>query len=684
MVKQQSGFTLIELMIVVAIIALLAAGFIPAVIFAWAYELTAEGIKKEKDVDRTQSIAPSTGRKLDFTIIGILAAAVVILLVDRFTGPGSIETTAETKPPIEAVEASRDKSIAVLPFVNMSSDAEQEYFSDGISEEILNSLAKVKELKVAGRTSSFAFKGQNQDLRQIGQTLGVENILEGSVRKAGTTVRITAQLIQVEDGFHLWSETYERELTDVFAIQDEIAQAILVQLKAHLIDQGLAVQTSTRTDTKAYDLYLLARERIYERKPESIKFAADLLDEALLVDDKYAPALALRGIATLMMSETNYGDINKDLADQQAMTFFDQARELDPGLAEVWAGIGLYHTTRPREHEQAITALRKALAINPNMIDASNWLAIALGNGGYHAESRELAEQIIERDPLYPPAAGNVINEWNQTGQQARSLALIEKIRPFMPDAPLLLRSEATTYYSLGEMAKGFLLAEEAYLARPEDSVIRNAFVFGLFITRQHERLLEVEGDAFRNITLRRLNRMEEATMLAYEKAGSGNIRPLIFTLLETSREQDLIDFIEDRWTDLDALQADYPPGESGYGLMSAIAQAYSHLGNEEKFNDAMRRVRKALDNAVALGIQASFFYVQEAEYQALAGNHDSAIDDLQRAMESGFVSPPRLADDWAALEVLESYPRYQEIQTSMIEHLQAARAALGLDPASI
>ena len=194
---------------VTLVIALLGLGFIPALIFAWAFELTPEGLKKEKDVDRSQSITPQTGRKLDRVIIGALVLALGYFVYDKFA-PGSenhFQRTAGQYGTVSGENGSltpSTKSIAVLPFVNMSDDASNEYFSDGISEEILNTLAKVKELKVAGRTSSFAFKGHNEDLRKIGETLGVENILEGSVRKSRDEVRITAQLIQVKDGFHLW------------------------------------------------------------------------------------------------------------------------------------------------------------------------------------------------------------------------------------------------------------------------------------------------------------------------------------------------------------------------------------------------------------------------------------------------------------------------------------------------
>jgi TolB-like protein len=213
-------------------------------LFSWVFEFTPEGLKREKVVRREESITPQTGKKLDRTIIVLLTLALGYFAVDKFVlepvrVAEIVEQTAQQVHTDALAESDGDNSIAVLPFVNMSDDESNEYFSDGISEEILNALAKVEDLKVAGRTSSFAFKDRNEDLRTIGEALGVSHVLEGSVRKAGTKVRITAQLIKAVDGFHLWSDTFDRELTDVFAIQDEIAQAIFDQLKVHLTgEQG--------------------------------------------------------------------------------------------------------------------------------------------------------------------------------------------------------------------------------------------------------------------------------------------------------------------------------------------------------------------------------------------------------------------------------------------------------------
>ena len=218
---------------VTLVIALLIIGFIPALIFAWAFEMTPDGIKRETDVDREQSITSKTGRELDRSIIVILVLALGYFAYDKFAEvesvsifPQTAQTGASTDgeklnlTPVEATLAEQtNQSIAVLPFVNMSADVDNEYFSDGISEELLNVLVKVSSLHVASRTSSFAYKGKELPISQIANELKVDNVLEGSVRKAGNRVRITAQLINAESDRHIWSETYERELVDIFDIQ---------------------------------------------------------------------------------------------------------------------------------------------------------------------------------------------------------------------------------------------------------------------------------------------------------------------------------------------------------------------------------------------------------------------------------------------------------------------------------
>ena len=472
------------------IFVILAIGLVPALIFAWAFEMTPEGLKKESEVDRTTSMVGTTGRKLNFVITGFLVLAVSLLLVERQLKPVVV---AEPEPEVAVLAMPESKSIAVLPFVNMSSDAEQEFFSDGITEEILNSLASVKELKVAGRTSSFAFKGQNQDLRHIGDALGVNHILEGSVRKAGAQVRITAQLIQVDNGFHLWSETYDRELTDVFAIQDEIANEILKQLRSKLLTEDVVVAEAKRTTPEVYELYLQAKQRIYTRIPEEIETAVDELDEAIQLDGEYAPVFAQRGIATLLLSDQQYGSIPNDESARRAKRYIDQSLQLNPNLAEGLAGLGLYHSNGPRNTEASIDALVKALAINPNLIDASNWLQISLRAAGDLLSAMEIIEDVIERDPLYRPAFSNAMQMFNNFGRQDKAEALLKRIKAIDPDNPDLLLARATNLMYAGRYGEGLKIMEERRKLGSMSGVARVFLSLGLEGTGQFERAT-IEG----------------------------------------------------------------------------------------------------------------------------------------------------------------------------------------------
>ena len=652
------------------IFVILAVGVVPALIFAWAFELTPEGIKKEKDVDRSESITHHTGRKLDYAIIAVLLLAVGLLLADRFTG--------EAAP--EAEQAS-NKSIAVLPFVNISSDKEQEYFSDGITEEILNLLASVKELKVAGRTSSFAFKGQNDDLRRIGDLLGVEHILEGSVRKSGTTVRITAQLVQVEDGFHLWSDTYDRELTDVFAIQDEIATEILKQLKARLLDEEQQVIVSQRTNPEAYDLYLLAKQRLYERTRPTIESAVELLDRAIVIDPDYAPAYAQRGIAALLLSDRSYGTIPEAEANAQGKRFIDAALEKDPQLAEAWAGLGLYHRSRPGEHEQAIDALTKALSINPNLINASNWLQGTLAETGDPRGALQLLEQMTQRDPLYRPGFANAAYMFDSFGEEEKAQALIDHFRKYDPNNAGLLRADATHHYYTGNSAAGLRLAERAYQLEPTNAVTQFAHTTGLWLTMQTERIAE-EGSDFAKVgAMELLGRHDDAFDLAAKLAREGNLWPLFDLYNKADRSQELIDYLEERWPALETFAADYPPDDFGYAVMAEVTLAYSRTGDMERFDDALVLVENAMSSLSGQGIDNFWFTLENAKYMTLAGEYDEAITQLRDAIDHGYRGYVPMAVDIPIFEPLRDDPRFVAAEAHMIEGINVERQALGLEP---
>ena len=285
--------------------ALLLLGFPFACIFAWAFEMTPEGVKKTEEVDQSESITHSTGKKLNFVIMAALVIAVGYFIWER------------QGVPEPAVEASLDKSIAVLPFVNMSSDKEQEWFADGLTEEILNSLARTPDLLVASRTSSFQYKGQNTDVSTIAAALGVAHILEGSVRRGGDRLRVTAQLIRASDGFHLWSETFDREPKDVIEIQENVAIEIANALKTAMDPEALQKMVSAGTaSVGAYEAYLegLAHEgRTGESgNIEGWEQAREAYERAVALDEHFA--LAQWGSTLYWEGQLNITDIGSELS----------------------------------------------------------------------------------------------------------------------------------------------------------------------------------------------------------------------------------------------------------------------------------------------------------------------------------------------------------------------------------
>ena len=371
-------------------------------IFAWVFEMTPEGLKRESEIDPAKSVTHSTGQKLDRTIITFLAFAVVLLLAERFISQeeSSAPVLVTVKEKTGVAEDNLDdglRSVAVLPFVNMSSDPEQEYFSDGLSEELLNRLAQNDQLRVAARTSSFQFKGQNQDIGEIGRQLKVENVLEGSVRKAANRLRITAQLIRVDSGYHLWSETYEREMDDVFAIQDDIALAITTALEAEL-GTTTALRDARPTDSiDAYQVYLQARYLLAKRGEANMLKAHELFEQAVRLDPAFSAAWS--GMAYNLSLLPQYGrTVSPNDAWEQIKRATDKAIQTDPGNAEAYAALGRINT---RDSFSDIKKIyEKAYKLAPNNADVANLYADFMMQIGDFESAERLEHQTIELDPL--------------------------------------------------------------------------------------------------------------------------------------------------------------------------------------------------------------------------------------------------------------------------------------------
>jgi TolB-like protein len=381
-------------------VVLLLLGFPIVLIFAWAYEVTPDGIKREKDVDRSESITPRTGRKMDYLIIGVLVVAVAILGFDEVSDY-SADSSASTEI----------QSIAVLPFVNMSGD--EDYFADGLTEELLNLLAQNTDLKVAGRTSSFAFKGKNDDLREIGDALGVTKVLEGSVRRDGERVRVTAQLINVEDGFHIWSDTYDRGLASIFEIQDEVAGAITQALELHLTPAAKRLTNNP----EAYALYLQALGLIGIDSTEDLILAIQLLGQATALDPEFAKAYELKAMFHWM----NAGwTVSAPVGQSQVYAAAKRALEIDPDLPGAIAFSISSHPTewtwmKEFEAMEALTAVDRS-------VRSLDTLGVDLNISGYYVEAEQIFRQVIDLDPLAP-------NAWERLSDSLSAQGRIEEAK---------------------------------------------------------------------------------------------------------------------------------------------------------------------------------------------------------------------------------------------------------------
>ena len=376
---------------------LLMIGFPVALIFAWAYELTPEGLKKEKDVDRSESTTHVTGRKLDFIIIATLVLALGYFAFDKFVLDPSRDAElvqATTEAVIEQTAAITDNSIAVLPFVNMSDDASNEFFSDGITEELLNLLSKIPELRVTSRSSAFSFKGENIHIPTVAKKLNVAHVLEGSVRKAENRVRITAQLIEADSDVHMWSETYERELDDVFAIQDDIAQEVVTALQVRLLG---TLPATTETSPEAYSLYLQGKHYLGSGRTSSQR-SEDAFRKALKIDPDYAPAWA--GLSRTLRSRANWGQIDLHTGTEKALQAALRALQLDDSLADAWAMLAHIQWVYDWDWNTAESTAKTALLHGPRDAGAlavASRIASSLGN---FEEALKFALAAVEVDPL--------------------------------------------------------------------------------------------------------------------------------------------------------------------------------------------------------------------------------------------------------------------------------------------
>jgi len=457
------------------VITILAIGLIPALIFAWAFELTPEGLKKESEVDRSQSITPQTGKKLDRAIMVVLALGLAYFAFDKFVlsaqreadlveqRAAAVEQARQEGRTEALVESYGDKSIAVLAFDDMSPEGDQEYLSDGIAEELLNLLAKIPELRVISRSSAFSYKGKDTRLDQIAEELNVAHILEGSVRKAGNRIRITAQLIEARSDTHLWSETYDRTLDDVFAIQDEIAATVVDQLKIKLLGEAPHVE---ETDPEAYALYLQARHLGDQGTPEGFEQSKSLYEQALAIDPDYAAAWT--GLSANYSNQVITGLLPSDEGYRKAREAAAKALAIDQNDARAHSRFGQIAMAYDNDLAAAALHYERALQLAPASLGVLGAAATLLFRLDRLDQAIEVEEFVAARDPVSPVSHNNLGVSYLFAGRWDDAIASYEAALRLSPGF-------IGAHYGIGKalLFKGEAEAALAAFGREEDEEFR-------------------------------------------------------------------------------------------------------------------------------------------------------------------------------------------------------------------
>lgn len=468
-----------------SIVLVLAIGFVPVLAFAWVFELTPEGIKRESEVERSDSITADTARRMERQILFVFALALAYFAIDKFVfaprrEAALVSNAAEAARADAGKKAPDDASIAVLPFADMSATHDQEYFSDGMAEELLDALAKVPGLKVAGRTSSFYFKGRNEPLDRIGAALGVAHVLEGSVRKQGERVRVTVQLIQTRDGFHQWSESYDGDLSDVFKLQERIAGEITKSMKLVLAGSEAPATARAPPPPAAHEQVLRGRYFFQQRGYDNLQNAVAAFQAAISLDPDYAEAWA--GLAETYSvipdhPRENGGKIDAMAAFRSAIEAADRALALDPDSSAALAARGVARQTGSFDWRGAEDDLRAAIAANPHDVTARQWYAELLLAQRRWDEAEAQYNAALAIDPLAAIVifSRGAMDLWRQRLDAA--LVSLDAALKLSPDLLAAQNSKIAALIGLGRYD------EAARLVEPKPEPMRStmlAFIAGI------------------------------------------------------------------------------------------------------------------------------------------------------------------------------------------------------------
>jgi TolB-like protein/Flp pilus assembly protein TadD len=664
------GYSDVAIRYIVIVLAIL---FIPILVFSWAFEVTPEGLKREVDVVREHSISRFTGKKIDRIIMVMLALALGYFAFDKFlldpVEDVQIAESAHQEGRSEAlIESYGDKSIAVLPFVNMSSDPEQEYFSDGLTDTLIHGLAQVSGLRVTAKTSSFYFKGMNVDIREIARKLNVSTILEGSVQKSGNRVRITAQLIEAHSDMHLWSKNFDRELEDIFAVQDEIAQEVVRALEVTLLDtEEKRLSQRYQPTLEAYEQLILGRHELGKRTAESLSAAEQHFKQAIEMDPGYA--LPYVYLADTYGHHLVYGGQVFEEMLRRRQPLINKAMELDPlsGEAHIARAYLHFHQQIKTGEEPSITVeedILRALELSPNYAVAHLQYSDLLRSQGRLEEALAQVRLAAELDPMSPTIQKDIARiTWN-AGRTEEAMTLIRRNIERTPEFSDNYSLMATYQSALGQVGKAQRLLREAHRRNSEGSWAWNRECLGFinlgdplsaedcikqFGEAHPEKVLSLilpyplhvyRGEW--NAAIATLEPLRERLsgwraydrLLAHSIAGQGDVERARRLMIDAFPEL-LENGLELVASDLNAAM-----------VLAAILHANGETQQRDVLFLAMERQIATMHR-----IRGTGFGILDVYIHAMRGDRDQAIASLREAIDVGWrASDPALDGTWWTL----------------------------------
>ena len=666
------------------VVLFLILGFPLVFILAWHFDIGSDGVNRTEPAGLLTRGQSASLFSVLLLAMGGLGYGLWSFYADRLES--GLETVAE-----ERVFSAPENSIAVLPFADLSEQGDQAYLADGVSEEILNLLAQVDGLNVAARTSSFAFRESKEDIREIGRLLNVSTVLEGSVRTSGDRIRLTAQLINVEDGYHIWSKYYDNEMTDIFEIQDEVASHIATALVDSF--EGLDIRSESQTDNlAASQAYRTGRLHWWRRTPEELQRAIELFANALEYDARFAPAYAALADTWLLLAQ--YGNITTVKATEKAQAMIEKALAIDPESAEAFAALGLARW-QIGQLDAAESAFRHAIDLNEDYIPAQLWLAGVLNELGRYPEQSLVLERAMVRDPLNELLVVNFSGNLSVRGDWQRGRDMMVELLALRPDSTILLRSMAKLEMYNGNLVEAWKLADQAYRLQPDNPediamMAHTWIMLGDFATA--ERLLlegleaspnnaNLKGAYWKILVITK--RFEEAERYVHDmKADYGDTLPEAIQrrfdfnlgLLAMIRE----DFATARNRLTAAISEEENPAWSGDEVMvlTLASLALDRTGESEvagsMLDDAERLIRRARIN----GVDDPGIYYSEGVLLVLRNLPDEALQKLQLAYERGFREQWMLEVD-SRLDPLRDRPEFLVFKERIDDDLNRARAEI-------